>query len=253
MIKKIVLISIALCLFGCTKPKNSCTVTLHAAAGTRMATEAIVKKYEKATRCSVRRNYASSGTLARQIASGAPGDLYISANKQWIEYLNSKKILKKESIKSIGGNRLVIIAPKDSTLSDIDLTQKTPDLKGDDKIVIGDPAYVPVGKYAAQVFKKINWFDQLKGKMIMTKDVSSVRHYIGLKSGRWGVVYQTETINATKIKIIKEIPENLHKPIRFFIAQIKDGKPEGQKLLEQFTNQTGQAILKQFGFSPKGE
>jgi molybdate transport system substrate-binding protein len=230
-------------------PKKEITLQIFAAAGTRTPTEEICDRYEKETNRKVERNYASSGTLARQIAAGAPADVFVSANKQWIDFLKDKKMLADGSVRKIVGNSLVLIAPKDSDIS-------APELKSDydiqgairDKIAIGDPAYVPVGKYTKTVFEQLGWMDKIKDKMILAKDVSSVLRYVELGECDFGVVYRSEALQSKKVKIIAEVPGALHKPIEFFAADLKAAKPEGKTLSEAFLSKEGVASFIKFGF-----
>ena len=254
----LILITLFLMFLSCFK-KNSngtsevenITITIYAAAGTRIVTDEICDLFEKKYNYIVKRNYASSGTLARQIANGAESDVYVSANKQWIDFLIEKGYLKNDSVKVVGMNSLVVIVPVDfkgirpEFKNEFDVFSSIPD-----KIALGDPAYVPVGQYAKKTLDNFGWYDQIneKGKMILCKDVSSVLHYIEQGECDWGIVYYTEAIQSDKVKIISKIPSYLHDPIVFYVADVKEQKIIGQKLSRMFTEKTGQKIYKEHGF-----
>ena len=258
IINPVKLLIVVFILAGCngnktykTDENKDLSVSIYAAAGTRKVTEEICDLYEKNSHNKVIRNYASSGTLARQIASGADADVFVSANKQWIDYLVSKNLLNENSIHKIAGNSLAVIAPanskiavprfsKDFTISSIP----------SHKIAIGDPSYVPVGKYTKMVFDSLEWFEALKHQMVMAKDVSSVLRYVELGECDWGVVYYSEAIQSEKVKIIAEIPDSLHKPIVFYVACMKEQNPAGIELSTLFTRSTGQLVFEKYGFRP---
>ncbi|MBN2344029.1 MAG: molybdate ABC transporter substrate-binding protein, partial [Deltaproteobacteria bacterium] len=155
-------------------------IRIYAAAGTRPVTSDICDLFENLVQVNVERNFASSGTLARQISAGAEADLFVSANKQWIDFLSEKHLLKPESIRTVARNTLVIVVPKGKKipaprfLSSYDIASSI------EHISVGDPAYVPVGKYTEAVFNKLHWSESLREKQILAKDVSSVLNYVAL-------------------------------------------------------------------------
>ncbi|MBN2717892.1 MAG: molybdate ABC transporter substrate-binding protein [Deltaproteobacteria bacterium] len=223
---------------------------VHAAAGARLVTDDICDRYTQLTGVSVERNYASSGTLARQIAAGAQADLFVSANKQWIDFLNEKQLLDKTAIAVAAKNALVVIAPKDAQVAPLHFVADYDIGAGIDHIAVGDPAYVPVGKYTDQVFKNLSWKDKLDGKLILAKDVSSVLNYVALGECQLGVVYRSEALISDKVKIVADVPEALHAPIVFYVAAVKSASAANsvRRLYESFLND-GQAVFKKYGFS----
>ena len=232
-----------------TAPAADPAVQIFAAAGTRLATEALCDQYEKEGHGKVSRNFASSGTLARQIASGAEADVFVSANAQWIDFLKEKGLLTEGSVHRIAGNALVVVAPKDAA-PPVPVFEKDFDIAAavKDKIVIGDPAFVPVGKYAKAAFEKLGWFEKVHDKMVMAKDVSSALSYVALGEVDWGVVYRSEAVASDRVKIIATIPASLHDPIEFFVADLKNQKPKARALSEMFRSKAGLSVFLKHGF-----
>ena len=181
-------------------------IRLFAAAGTMLPTNEICNLFEIENNTVIERNFAASGALARQIKAGAEADLYISANKEWIDYLIENELITKNKISIIAKNKLVIICKKDANFK-IDFS-KDFDIKSsiNDNISIGDPKYVPVGKYAKQALDSLGWFNQIQNRIILAKDVTSVLHYVEMGECDWGIVYYSEAIKSNKIKIAYEIP-----------------------------------------------
>lgn len=246
-------LTISLSWVSCGKSNRdsaaSSTLQIFAAAGTRLATEALCDQFESQGDTKVSRNYASSGTLARQIVAGADADVFVSANKQWISFLNDKGLLVPGSVHKIAGNALVMVAPKGKAAAtpvfqpdfDIETVVK-------DKIAIGDPAYVPVGKYTQTAFEKLGWSTKLKDKMVMAKDVTAVLNYVALGAVDWGVVYRSEAIASKRVDIIATIPQTLHSPISFFVTDLKQQQPTARALSEMFRSKVGLAAFLKYGF-----
>lgn len=251
---KLMLLCSSLALLACgTTPEKEKTaqanVIIYAAAGTRMAVEEICNSVEKNESIAVERNYASSGTLARQIAAGAQADVFVSANRQWMDFLTKKQLLKPGSVKVIAHNSLVVIAPNGATPPNIEFTKQFPIDRQAAHMVIGDPAYVPVGKYTHEAFAQLGWNDALAGKLVLAKDVSSVLHYVELGECELGVVYRSEAMQSKKVQVVGEIPQSLHRPIVFYVAELqRAGNSTGAASLASRILRSGQEVFLRNGF-----
>jgi len=193
------------------------------------------------------RNFAASGALARQINAGAEADIYISANKQWIDFLIQNNLISTKNVSEIANNKLVIISSNDNDIhiefsNDFDIRSAI-----NDKISIGDPKYVPVGKYAKQMFDSLNWYNQIQDKIILAKDVTSVLHYVELGECDWGIVYYSEAIKSDKVRIVYDIPQKLYSPITFYLSVINECY-DNKKLFDYFKNSSSKEIFKNHGF-----
>lgn len=254
-------LSIGLCvllasMLGCTsvrqkevgKGENE-SLVIFAAAGARTISNEVCDLFEEKVNYHVERSFASSGLLARQIANGADADVFISANYDWIQYLLEENFLDSVSVKRIASNSLVFVAPISSELiapeftPDFDINSIVPGV-----IAMGDPSFVPVGKYAKMVLDSLGWFDVLKDKIILAKDVSSVLHYAELGACDWAIVYYTEAIQSSKVKILADVPESLHSPIYFYLAGLNSTSPEVTELCDFITNNKMKSIYEKFGF-----
>jgi len=227
--------------------KTKSDVQLFAAVGAMLPTNEICDSFETEKNITIERNFAASGALARQIIAGAEADIYISANKQWIDYLIDNKIIIKDNISELAKNKLVVICKKDSDI-EIEFTQDF-DIKLaiGDNISIGDPKYVPVGKYAKQALDSLNWFNQIQNKIILAKDVTSVLNYVEMGECDWGIVYYSEAIKSSKIKIVYEIPLELYDPIIFYIALLNDNHTT-RTLYQYYKSDIAKNILIKNGF-----
>lgn len=168
-------------------------------------------------------NSASSGTLARQIEHGANADVFISANKQWVEYLNDKKLTISYSNIKLAGNSLVIIVPVNSSIDTIDLNKGVffPDIfKG--RISIGDPEFVPAGKYTKQALGKMSYYESLKNRLLPAKDVRSALKVVEMSEAEAGIVFFTDALKSNKVRSVSKIPNDYHQPIEYWAIRINN-------------------------------
>jgi molybdate transport system substrate-binding protein len=229
--------------FGGSNP-----VAVYAAAGTAGPVRELSDSYTKKTGIQIDNNFASSGTLAKQITNGAEAEIFISANEQWITYLKSNGLLKEGTVQKICSNSLALITQKDSGIK-VELSKNYEFRKINSYIIsIGDPGYVPVGKYTKQVFDSLGWFGKLQDNFILAKDVSSVLKYVELGEADLGIVYSTEAALSDKVKILQIIPQTLHEPINFYIAIVKGASAEAENFYRYILGNEGKDLFKRKGF-----
>lgn len=234
-------------LFSC-KEKSKNNIQLFAATGSMLPTNDICDSFMKSCTLKTEKNFAASGNLARQIIAGAETDIFISANKQWIDFLFDNQLIVKNSISELAHNKLVVICPKNKEVN-IDFIKEF-DIKSviKDKISIGDPKYVPAGAYAKQVLDSLNWYKQIQNQIILAKDVASVLNYIELGECDWGIVYYSEAIKSGKVKIAYVVPQELYDTIIFYITLLKENQ-QSKQLYNYFKSDTAIEIFNKYGFT----
>ena len=133
------------------------TLTVFAAASMKNAVDDINAEYTKRTGVKVSASYAASSALAKQMENGAPADVFASADVEWMDYVVGKKLIRDDTRTNLLGNRLVLIAPKDSKIGNVTIGQgfDLAKLAGDGRIATGDVRAVPVGKYAKAALEKL--------------------------------------------------------------------------------------------------
>ena len=157
------------------------------------------------------KNYAASGTLAKQIESGAPADIFISANQEWIDYLNNKKQIDTPSIRIFAGNILVFAGTGNMMTS-------MQDLRKLQRIAIGSPKSVPAGEYAIQAIKKSGLERLLEKKLVMARDVRECLMYAERGEVDGAFVYRTDALQAKQARILFTVPQELHSPVTYPMA-----------------------------------
>ena len=196
----------------------------------------------------VQTQFMGSGMLAMQIAAGADADIFISANREWLDYLQENDYLIDSTIKAIAKNRLVIISNKNSEFHPDDFT---PALLQSDKvslIAMGDPEIVPAGKYATQFLEYNDLYQQTRNKCILTKDVVSAYLYAEVNECDFAIVYKSVIYNPDDIKLHYTIPEHMHEDIYYYIAMVKGAAVESKLIYDKICSEGFAAALEEKGF-----
>lgn len=192
------------------KPK----LVVFAAASLKNALDAANHAWVKAGNPPVIVSYAASSTLANQIDKGAPADVFISADLEWMDYLKEHQKIKPQSIAHFLGNQLVLIAPKDKAAPivltpGLDLTA----LLGKDKIAMGTVLSVPAGKYGKAAFKSLGMWEKLSGHVVQTDNARAALLLVSRKEAALGVVYKTDAAADKNVAIVSTFPPESHPPI----------------------------------------
>lgn len=202
--------------------KQTVSLTISAATSLTDAIAEIEQLYEQQyPQVSITSNFASSGSLQRQIEQGAPVDVFISAASDNMDALQKQGLLLDDSRQDLLQNQIVLIVPKNNTtISEFkDLTST-----GVYQISIGEPDSVPAGKYARQVLTSLGMFEQLKSKTVFAKNVRQVLAYVETGNVDAGLVYATDAKQSDKIKIVAVAPTNSHSPIVYPAVALKQSK-----------------------------
>ncbi|MYL41332.1 molybdate ABC transporter substrate-binding protein [Virgibacillus salexigens] len=156
-------------------------------------------------------NYGGSGKLSQQIQQGAPVDLFLSSNQEWMNVLEEEDVIVKESRSNFIGNKLVIISNKESSLS-LPTIHSLLDTSVS-SIAVGDPITVPSGTYAKEALQSQGVWDQIENKLVYTNDVRQALQYVETGKSNVGVVYASDAASSKQINVLTEINKNLHTPI----------------------------------------
>ena len=227
------------------------TIVMFAAASMKNALDDVNAAYTKKSGVKVISSYAASSALAKQIEGGAPADLFVSADLEWMDYLDQKKLIKDNTRVSLLGNRLVLIAPKDSKIGSVTMSQgfDLAKLAGDGKIVTGDVRAVPVGKYAKAALKKLGAWQAAEKKFAMAENVRAALALVVRGEAVLGIVYETDAKVEPGVKIIGTFPADSHPAIIYPVALTANAKPEAAAYLSFMRSGNAKAIFEKYGFT----
>lgn len=227
------------------------TVTVFAAASMKNAVDDINAAFTQKTGIKVVASYAASSALMKQIEQGAPADIFASADLEWMDYGSQKKVVRDDTRVNLLGNKLVLIAPKDSKLGSIEIKQgfDLAKLAGDGRVATGDVRAVPVGKYAKAALEKLGAWAAVEPKMAMAENVRAALALVGRGEAPLGIVYETDAKVEPGVKIVGVFPEDSHPAIVYPVALTVTAKPAAAQYLSYLRSQTAKTIFEKYGFT----
>src|SRR5262245_17246748 len=167
----------------------------------------------------VKVSYGASSVLAKQIENGAPADVFISADNDWMDHLAERKLIKPDTREKYLGNKLVLVAPADSKVSlTIGPSFPLEQALGSGRLAIADPAVVPAGKYGKAALEKLGVWGSVAGKLAPAQDVGAALVMVSRGEAPLGIVYQTDAAADKNVKVIATFPESAHPPIVYPMA-----------------------------------
>jgi molybdate transport system substrate-binding protein len=228
------------------------TITVFAAASMRNALDEVDAAFTKATGMHVIASYAASSALAKQIAQGAPADIYASANIKWMDYLAHDKLIAPGTRINLLGNALVLIAPKDSKLDRVTIKKgfDIAKLAGSGRIAVADTKAVPAGLYAKAALTALGAWAAAEPKLAQAENVRATLAYVARGETPLGIVYATDAHVEPKVKIIGTFPAGSHPAITYPVGRIAASKNEHvEDYLHFLQAPAAKAIFEKYGFS----
>jgi len=225
------------------------TVTVFAAASLKDALDENVRAYQAKSGDRIVVSYAASSALAKQIESGAPADLFISADRDWMDYLEQRRLIKTDTRRSLLRNRLVLIALADSKVF-VNIAPGFPlaMLLANGRLAIANPDAVPAGKYAKASLEALGVWIDVQSKVAAAENVRAALVLVSRGEAPFGIVYKTDAAADSKVRVVGVFPENTHPPIIYPIAVTAAGKPAAGIFLKWLDEPDAKAIFEKHGF-----
>ena len=233
-------------------PVAACAQNLivFAAASLKDALDQTVQSYERNTGNKVAVSYAASSVLAKQIENGAPAALFISADMDWMDYLAERKLINPASRINLLKNSLVLIVPANSTIQ-VKIAPNFPlaELLGSGRLVMAHPEHVPAGKYGRAALQTLGVWDSVKNQIAPAENVRAALTLVSRGEAPLGIVYRTDALADSNVRIVAEFPANTHPPIIYLAAlTASSAHPEAANLLAYLGSAAGRAIFQKYGF-----
>jgi molybdate transport system substrate-binding protein len=226
-------------------------IVVFAAASLKTALDEIAAAFKKDMGAELTINYASSAVLAKQIEQGAPADIFISADLQWMDYVDKAKLLKPLTRRNLLGNQLVLVEPGDQETKleiakGFDLAGAT----GDGKIAVCTIASCPAGVYAKEALESLGVFASVEPALAQAENVRAALALVARGEARFGIVYATDAKAEPKVRLVGTFPEASHKPIVYPVALVATStNPAAPKAVSFLWSQAATKILLAQGFS----
>jgi molybdate transport system substrate-binding protein len=246
-----VLCAFAFSSSGLSAEPDKTTLTVFGAASLTNVLQDLGDAFTKESSVAVKFSFASSSTLARQIEQGAPADVFMSADKEWMDYLQTRHLIQEASRRDVAGNRLVLIAPVDSTIK-LEIAPNFPlaDALGKGHLATGDPAAVPVGRYAEAALTKLGVWSQVQDRIVRAESVRSALAFVDRGEAPLGIVYQTDALVDRNVRVVAVFPADTHPPIVYPVALTRSAQTGAARFVAFITSPAARATFKSYGFLP---
>ena len=209
-------------------PAAAQDVTVFAAASLKNALDNVAAAWKADAGKEAVISYAASSALAKQIEEGAPADVFISADLAWMDYLSERGLVRKDTVVELLGNRLVLVAPADSTAAiDLEPGFDLAGLLGDGHLAMGQVDSVPAGVYGKAALTSLGAWDGVSARVAQAENVRAALALVSTGEAPLGIVYQTDANADPKVKVVGVFPADSHPPIVYPAAETAAAKGEG--------------------------
>jgi len=225
-------------------------VMVYAAASVKDVLDDLTRRFEAQGGGRVVVSYSASSALARQIEKGAPADIFISADLDWMDYLENRKLVRTGSRVNLASNRLVLIAPADSKAA-LTIGKNFPLVAalGDGRLAMADPDTVPAGKYGKATLEALGVWISVAPKVARAENVRAALVLVARGETPLGIVYSTDAIAERRVRVVGEFPANLHPPIVYPAAIMVESNSSAAQSLLRFLGTTDvHTTWRKFGF-----
>lgn len=230
-------------------------ITVFAAASLKNALDDAAKRYQTKTGDTVTISYAASSALAKQIEAGAPADIFFSADLDWMDYLQEKKLIDAASRHILLGNTLVLVAPKDSAVAlpivkDFPIVQA---LGPNGKLAMASVDSVPAGKYGKAALTTLGVWDAVSPRVAQAENVRAALAFVAKGEAPLGIVYGTDAKSEPAVRVVGIFPADSHPKILYPVALLASAKPEARKFLDFLLSSEAAPAFEAQGFSIQGK
>lgn len=227
-------------------------LTVLAAASLKGPLDAIAADFEKSSGIKVRLSFAATSALARQIESGAPAGVFISADRDWMDHVEKAGLLVPASRGDLLANDLVLVAPKDSKVQlKIGPGFALARALGDGRLALAQPDSVPAGKYAKAALTKLGVWPEVEKRIAGAESVRAALAFVARGEAPLGIVYRTDALAEPGVRTVDVFPSGVHPPIVYPVAVLKGAQEEaGRRFQLYLRSQDARVTWQMAGFRP---
>jgi molybdate transport system substrate-binding protein len=230
------------------EPKHPELLVLAAASLTNVLDD-LSADWQRASGVTVKLSFGASSVLARQIEAGGKADVFVSADQEWMDYLQWRGLIEKPTRRDLAGNRLVLIAAADSEIK-LKIAPGFPLVAALDggRLATGDPDTVPVGRYARSALTSLGLWDEIQDRLVRADNVRSAMMFVARGEAPLGIAYTTDALVDPKVRIVDTFPANTHTPITYPTAVVNGARGEALPFVEFLGSAGARVIWKRYGF-----
>ena len=241
---------IAVPLVGLAQEPGRPPVTVFAAASLKNALDEVGAAFTATGGTPVRFSYAASSAIARQIEQGAPADVFVSADSDWMDYLQKRNLIVATSRRDILANRLALICAVDSRIQ-LKIARGMPlaAALGGGRLAIAGPE-VPAGMYGRASLASLGVLDSVADKLAPAENVRAALAFVAQGAAPLGIVYDTDARVEPKVRIVGLFPDSSHPPIVYPAAQVTAShNSQAAGFLDFLKNSKAVAVFRKYGFT----
>ncbi len=227
-----------------------------AAASLKTALDEAILAWESNNREPVIVSYAATSALARQIEAGAPADIVIAADTEWMDYLDTRALIDPASRSNLLSNALVLIAPSGASAQSSSPVALVPGVDlaarlGDGRLAVAETSAVPAGRYAKAALMTLGSWSSVESRLAAVENVRAALMLVARGETPLGIVYRTDTLDEPAVQIIATFPDITHPPILYPAARVSaSAHPAGGAFLAYLRSEEGAAVFSSHGFTP---
>ena len=251
MLKKILILAAGLLASTGTlgAESDSRPLTVLAAASLTNVLGELGNEFTRSQGVAVRFSFAASSVLARQIESGARADLFVSADQEWMDYLEQRGLIQKPTRQDLLSNRLALIAPADSTIDlKIERGFALASALGGGRLSTGDPDNVPVGRYARSALMSLGVWNDVADRLVRAEDVRTALAFVARGEAPLGIVYETDARIEKKVRRVGLFPAGSHPRITYPMALTTEAAPDAGRFAKFLKSDASRAVFERYGF-----
>ena len=225
-------------------------IIVFAAASVTNALQEIGAAYEKTAAVQIKMSFDASSNLAHQIEAGAPADVFLAADTEWMDYLESRHLIRSATRRNVVGNRLVLIAPAESQIK----LRIAPHFAlaaalGQGRLATADPDSVPAGRYARSALSTLGVWDEVAERLARAENVRAAMRFVARGEAPLGIVYSSDALVDRSVRVVDTFPANTHEPIVYPLALTTSAKGEAAGFLAYLLSAQGREVFVKYGFT----
>ena len=229
--------------------RSSDAVLVFAAASLQTAIDELAERYRTITGTVIRASYAASSTLANQIVQGAPAEIFISADLDWMDFVESRGGLQPNSRVNLLGNDLVLVAPAASAVQ-LAITEHfaIAGALGSGRLAVADPSAVPAGKYAKAALTSLGVWNDVAHRLAPAENVRAALLLVSRGEAPLGIVYRSDARADLGVRIVDVFPDATHPAIIYPAALTRHATGPAQKVFDYLRGPTAREVFERQGF-----
>jgi molybdate transport system substrate-binding protein len=193
-------------------------------------------------------SFAASSTLARQIEQGAPADLFVSADEVWMNHLQQRGFVQAATRRVVAGNRLVVVRPGSGAAQAVESSDALRAALAGGRIATGDPAHVPVGRYAEAALRSLGLWNEIEARLVRAENVRSALAFVERGEAAAGIVYASDATASSRVRVAARFPRHSHPPIHYPAALVSGAGAAAARVLESLGSPATRRLWQLAGF-----